>query len=167
MWKELLAVWAGAGVAELGCACTAPVAEVLRAPQPPLWVWITGSGAGCPCPLDWVVIKGGQKRISPGGRILPGDLHRAWRAPRPHSRAAFLLVSGAAWGRSGKPCLGQIQPLVPAAPSLHSPACPRPCLSLCTRRNTPRDRLLLCKPSSADPSSLRAAAGCQGMAAGV
>lgn len=59
MWKMVVAVWAGAGITKLGCACTVPVAEVLRALQPPLCVQITGSGAGCPYTLDWVFMKGG------------------------------------------------------------------------------------------------------------
>jgi len=50
---------AGAGVAELVCACTVPVAEMLRALKPPLWVQITGSGAGCPYAIDGVVMKRG------------------------------------------------------------------------------------------------------------
>lgn len=72
-------------------------------------------------------------------------------------------MSGAAWGRRGKPCLGQIQPLVPVCP------CPCPCLLLCTHRNTPSDRLLykpqVCRPLCS--SSLCAAAGCGGKTAGI
>lgn len=112
--------------------------------------------------------EGRVRVMSPGVSPAQRDLCRAQRAPWPHSRAASLLVSRAAWGRRRKPCLGQIQPLVPAAPSLHSPACLHPCLSLCTHRSTPRDRLLLSKPQLCRPlfppcSSRLPEKGCRGL----
>lgn len=108
--------------------------------------------------------------------MSPRESHPAQRHPQStESPTALLksclsLVSGAAWGRRGKPSPGQIQPLMPASPPLHSPACPHPCQSLCTRRNTPRDCLLSCKPQLCRPlysSSLHAVAGCLGRAAGI
>lgn len=67
-------------------------------------------------------------------------------------------VSVGVWRRRRKP-------FMPAAPSSYCSACPQPCLSLCTCRNSSRDCLLLCKPQlhrSLCSSSLCAAAGCLG-----
>lgn len=101
-----------------------------------------------------------ERECPQGGRTLPRDLRRAQRAPRLQT-----CLSAGAWGGMGKPCLRQIQSLAPAAPSPHSPACPQPCLSLCTQGNTPGDHLLSCKHLCSSP--LHAAAGCLGRAAGL
>lgn len=87
-----------------------------------------------------------------------------WGTESPTALLKSCLSVGV-WRRRGKPCPGQTQPFMPAAPSLHRSTYPHPCLSLCTCRNNCRDCLLLCKPQlhrSLCSFSLCAAAGCLG-----
>lgn len=99
--------------------------------------------------------------------------HREPRSPAQELPSCWCLERPGEGG--GSPARGRARPsclLHPPRTALPAPipACPPPRLPPGPHRNTPRDRLLLGKPQLCRPlcsSSLRAAAGCRGRAAGV